>query len=268
MTTRMASIGLVLGLAAAAVALNSSRAMAVEDPTTRARPLNIEQAPLPDPTPPDPPPPEPIAPAERTFLTDGLYYGFALDIGASPNYATDADFDVGSDWIDSLAFETGYRIAVFRFEAQLGIQTIHVSSLKLGPASPFPADDYAGSLTSSRLMANLYIEFPIALFGSVRPYAGWGRGVSAVHARYTPEDCYFGVCSPAGDDIVDDGDVVLAEQYMAGLTVASAAANLEYYFGYRRFETDDLKFRTVDNLVFHQDGLESHTVFIGVRLSI
>ena len=256
MASKFVSIALALGLAAAAFPLVPPRALAVEAQIMREAPPEAQPM----------PPPEPIQPAAPAFLPDGFYYGFALEAGVAPNFATDADFEVGADWVHSFGFQAGFRVGIFRFETEPGIQSIQVGSLKLGAASPFPADDYAGNLASGSLMANLYIESPVALFGRMRPYAGWGLGFSAVHAQYTPEDCYFGVCSLEGDDIVSDSDFVKSRQFMAGLTIASDAPDLEYYLGYRRFETEDLEFRTAGNVDFVQDGLESHTFFIGVRL--
>lgn len=251
---------LTLGLAVSP--LSVSRAQAAGDRAEPDMPPEVEQYP-----PHEPQPPAPVQPGQTTLPSDGFYFGFAFGVGVAPNFSTDTDFEVGSSWASGIGFEAGFRLGIFRLGAELGIQNIEVSGLKLGPTSPFLPDDYAGSLSSAGVMANLYVESPFALFGSVRPYVGWGRGFVAAHARYTPQDCLFGVCSPSGGDVVSDSDTVRSRQFMAGLTIASDKPGTEYYVGYRRFETDHLKFRTEGNVDFVQDGLESHTVFIGVRFS-
>lgn len=263
MTSKFGPATLALGMAIASIAQSPTRVLAAHDPAGQEESPEGERTPTVE-----PPAPEPIRPSAPTFLPDGFYYGFALEGGGASNFATDADFEVGADWVQSLDLDAGFRLGAFRFEAGLGIQNIQVSSLKLGVASPFPVDDYAGSLASGILMANIYIESPVALFGTVRPYVGWGRGFSAVHARYTPEDCYFGTCSPSGDDIVRDGDLVKSRQFMGGLTIGSDASDAEYYLGYRLFETEDLEFRTVGNVDFVQDGLETLTLLIGARFKL
>lgn len=260
MRSKFLFAALTLGLAFCPLCV--SRAQTAGDGTGPDEPPDVEHYP-----PHEPLPPAPVQPGQSARPPDGFYYGFTLGVGVAANFPTDADFEVGSAWADNIGFEAGFRLGIFRLGAELGIKSIEVSGLELGPTSPFPPDDYAGSLASASVMANLYVESPFALFGSVRPYAGWGLGFVAAHAQYTPQDCLFGVCSPSGGNVVSDTDSVRSRQFMAGVTIASEMPGAEYYVGYRRFETDNLEFSTEGNVDFIQDGIESHTVFIGVRFS-
>ncbi len=218
-----------------------------------------------------PPPPSaeepapPVQPPAPAFLPAGIYFTAAGHLGVAPNFATDLDFEVGADVVEAFDFAAGYRASILRLEAAFGFQNVAVSSLKLGPASPFPVDDYAGGVFTADMMANVYLEAPFALFGRVRPYVGAGHGYSWVSARYTPQDCYLGVCSPDGSDVVSASDFVRSRQLMAGVTIASDTPNTEIVLGYRHFESRDLKLRTEGGLFFTQDGVETFSLFFGAR---
>ena len=258
MASKSASTALALGLAVTAFLL-PPHALAVHDTGTG------EGSPAPQGPPTEQPPPERMSPPEPAFLPNGVYYGFDFEIGVAPNFSTDADFEVGADIVTGGEFVAGYHASFVRLEAAIGIQNIQVSSLKLGGGSPFPVDNYAGGILTGNLMANLYIESPIALFGRARPYVGVGHGFSVVHAQYTQEDCFAGVCA-AGNSVVNDSDLARSRQIMAGMTFSSAAPGTEYFFGYRMFETADLEFRTTGNVDFAQQGVRSQTLFIGARI--
>lgn len=263
MTSKSVSITLALGLAAITLGVAPPHALAAHDTgVEEGPPPEVPQIPPID----QPPPPVRIEPTKPGFVSGGFYYSFLLEAGVAPNFDTDANFEVGADWVDGIGMAAGYRAGPVRLEAELGIRDAQVSSLNLGVGNPFPDDNFGGTILSGNMMANLYIESPVALFGRVRPYVGWGHGFSAVNARYTQATCWFAVCELDGYDVVNDWDRARARQFMAGMTISSASPGTEIFVAYRYFETEDLEFTTLNDVDFIQDGMETYTLMIGARI--
>lgn len=219
------------------------------------------------------PPPEP-PPHDTTTVSSPApdwqaepYYLIGFDMGGAANSRTDADFkaDLGVQLGLDLGF--GYRIGFISVEGEAYTRSIGVSSLDLGPAPPFPIDDYRGGVWTSGLMGNLIVDLPVP--GTIRPYLGAGYGISRVSVRYGDSLCLI-ICGGVGssNDVVDDYDIVMARQVMAGLLVSDRSQNLEVLIGYRYFATDDLDFSTIGGTGFRQEGIRAHTFSVGIRIGV
>lgn len=245
----------ITGVIAAALAVSSvllapAVAMADHEPAPRTQPPQHEQPP--------PPPFEPL-PA----WSDGFYYLWNWDIGDSANPRTDGGFDVDLDWSLGTGFGFGYRLAgMVRLEAELHAQWFRAGSLDLGPSAPFVPLDYSGGIWAVGPMANIFIDLPP--WGNMRPYLGAGYGFSRVEAEYNESVCII-VCFSTENEVVDDWDFAEAWQVQAGIAFSNGVSNSETYIGYRYFETDDLELRTVSGTPFVQEGIQSHTLSIGIR---
>ncbi|UCH73353.1 MAG: outer membrane beta-barrel protein, partial [Rhodospirillales bacterium] len=180
--------------------------------------------------------------------SDGLYFLWNWELGDASNPATDGGFNVDIEGSLGTGFGFGYRLAgMLRIEGEFHAQYYNVGSLDLGPAAPFPALDYSGGLWSVGTMVNLIVDLPLG--GNARPYLGAGYGLSRVTAEYNESVCVI-LCVSTDNEVVDDWDFAEAWQAMAGIAFWNGAANSELYFGYRYFETDDLKFRTLSGTPF------------------
>jgi opacity protein-like surface antigen len=91
-----------------------------------------------------------------------------------------------------------------------------------------------------------------------------GGGLARVSADYNESVCYI-FCFSTQNEIVDDWDKVNAWQGMLGVSFASASPNMEWYIGYRYYETEDLDFRTLSGVPFRQEGLQDHAFMFGFR---
>jgi opacity protein-like surface antigen len=201
-------------------------------------------------------------PGAKEAWDDGFYYALDFTLGDSANPNTDAGFSVDLDWSSSAGFGVGYRLGPLRLEGQLLTQFYRVGSLDLTGGSPFPLADYSGGIRTLNGMANLYIDLPAA--GKMRPYIGAGYGLARVSADYNESVCYI-FCFSTQNEIVDDWDKVNAWQGMLGVSFASASPNMEWYIGYRYYETEDLDFRTLSGVPFRQEGLQDHAFMFGFR---
>jgi opacity protein-like surface antigen len=207
---------------------------------------------------PAPPPFEP-----RPTWPDGFYYLWNFDLGDAANPSTDADFDVDIDWSIGTGLGVGFRFArMLRLEGEIHANWFRVGSLDLGPAAPFPTADYSGGIWAVGAMANLVVDLPA--WGTARPYLGAGYGFSRVAADYNESVCIV-FCWSTENEVVDDWDFAEAWQAMAGIAFTNGVANSETYIGYRYFETDDLELRTVSGVPFIQEGIQNHTLSIGIR---
>ncbi len=250
---RPVKLGSVFGvLAATSILLAPAVVMADHEPAPPpAEPPQHEPAPT-------PPPFEPL-PA----WSDRFYLMWNWELGDSANPMTDANFGVDLDWSLGTGFGFGYRLAgMLRLEGELHAQWFRVGSLDLEPGAPFVPRDYAGEMWAIGAMANLFVDLPA--WGDARPYLGAGYGVSRVEAEYNESICII-FCFSTENTVVDDWDLAEAWQAMAGIAFWKQASNSELYFGYRYFETDDLQLRTVSGTPFVQEGIQSHTLSIGIR---
>jgi opacity protein-like surface antigen len=205
--------------------------------------------------------PAPIEPLPA--WSDGLYFLWNWDLGDSANPTTDADFSVDTEGSLGTGFGFGYRLAgMLRLEGEFHAQWFRVGSLDLGPGAPIVPFDYSGGLQATGLMANLFVDLPA--WRTVRPYLGAGYGFSRVDAEYNESICIV-ICFSTDNKVVDDWDLAEAWQAQAGIAFTTREANSEIYIGYRYFETDDLKLQTLSGTPFTQEGIQSHTLSVGVR---
>lgn len=197
--------------------------------------------------------------------SDGAYFVMALDAGTAANIDTDADFGADTDWQFGMAFGAGYRLGIVRLEAELYSRDLNVGSLDLAASPPFPLADYNGTVWTSGLMANVYVELPTK--GSARPYLGVGYGLSRVEVNYNQSICFI-FCFATDNVVLEDYDIVRARQLLFGASFPARTGDMEYYVGYRYFETDDLDLTTEAGFPYVQDGVRSHTVSAGVRFPL
>ena len=196
---------------------------------------------------------------------EGLYYLLDFSIGDSKNPNTSADFGVDLDWSTGFGLGIGYRVNMLRVEGEFSSQFYRVGSLDLGVAPPFPAADYAGGMHAQNAMANIFIDLPAA--GQMRPYLGIGAGFAWVSAEYNESVCII-FCFSTTNQVVDDWDRVSARQAMLGASFAGDSSNLEWFVGYRYYETDDLNYRTSGGTAFVQDGIKDHSIMGGFRFLV
>jgi opacity protein-like surface antigen len=234
-------------LAVSAVLLASPPVFADHEPTTQS-----QQGPTP-------------LPGAPEAWDDGFYYMLDFTLGDSKNPNTDAGFSVDLDWSTSVGFGVGYRLGPVRLEGQLLTQYYRAGSLDLTGASPFPPADYSGGMRTLNGMANLYVDLPAA--GKARPYIGAGYGIARVSADYNESVCYI-FCFSTKNEVVDDWDKVRAWQGMLGVSFASASPAMEWYIGYRYYETEDLNYHTLSGVPFTQEGLKDHAFMFGFRFLV
>lgn len=202
-------------------------------------------------------------PGAQEHWGNGFYYLLDFDMGDSANPVTDADFGVDLDWSLGVGLGVGYRLAgMVRLEGEFHSNYFRAGSLDLGPAAPFPTFDYSGGVTAQGVMANLIFDLPA--WGTARPYIGGGYGFSRVSADYNESVCYI-ICFSTKNEIVDDWDFAEAWQVMVGISFSNWSSSSETFVGYRYFETDDLDFRTLSGTPFIQEGIENHSLTIGMR---
>ena len=207
--------------------------------------------------------PAPAPFQQRPAWPDGFYYLLDFDIGDSANPDTDQDFSVDLDWSLGTGLGVGYRLAgMLRLEGELHANYFRAGSLDLGPAAPFPVQDYAGGMWAVGAMANLVVDLPA--WENARPYLGAGYGFSRVAADYNESVCIL-YCFSTENEVVDDWDFAEAWQAMAGISFSNGSPNSETFVGYRYFKTDDLEFRTNSGTPFMQEGIQNHTLSIGIR---
>ena len=221
-----------------------------------------------EPAPQTAPPPQQHEPAPAPFeplpaWSDGWYYLWNWELGDASNPATDGGFNVDIEGSLGTGFGFGYRLAgMLRLEGEFHAQWFNVGSIDLGPGAPFVPLDYSGGISAFGAMANFFVDLPA--WGRARPYLGAGYGFSRVEAEYNESVCII-VCFSTDNKVVDDWDLAEAWQAQAGIAFTNAASNSETYIGYRYFETEDLKLRTVSGTPFVQEGIQSHTLSIGIR---
>lgn len=195
----------------------------------------------------------------------GFYYLLDFSLGDAENPDTDADFSVDLDWSTSFGMGFGYRAGLVRLEGEFNTHFYRVGSLDLGPSSPFPPADYAGGLHVANLMANLYMDFPTA--GAMRPFVGAGYGVAWVEAEYNESVCFI-YCFSTNNAVVDKSDRTHAWQAMAGATFRRPESDVEWFLGYRYYETGDLDFITESGVPFRQDRIQDHALLAGFRFFV
>ncbi|MEE9194739.1 MAG: outer membrane beta-barrel protein [Alphaproteobacteria bacterium] len=245
---KLAAIACVL--AVSLILLAPLPASAVHDP-----------APAPEPVPGSAPASAPVS-VERPAWSNGAYFTMEVNFGDAVNPSTDADFEVDLDWSAGLGMSGGYRLGPVRLEGEIATTWYRVGSLDLGAGAPFAKADYSGGVSAERLMANVYLEYPSAT--NVRPYLGAGYGVARVFAAYNESVCYI-FCFSTKNEVVDDWTQVSAWQFMVGASFRNEQEASEWFIGYRYFGTEDLDFRAIGGPAFIQDGLQSHSLNIGIR---
>ncbi len=220
-----------------------------------------DPAPPPEPVPGTAPAPAPAASAKPPW-SNGGYFSLDLNLGDAIDPSTDANFDVDLDWLLGIGLAGGYRLGPVRFEGEISATYFRAGSLDLRAGSPFAKADYAGGVSAERLMANIYFEVPSA--GKVRPYVGAGYGVARVFAAYNESYCFI-FCFSSKNEVVDDWTQVSAWQFMLGASFRQPREASEWYIGYRYFGTEDLDFRARGGPAFIQDGLQAHSLNLGIR---
>lgn len=210
------------------------------------------------------PAPAPLPGAQQPW-NDGFYFLLDFSIGDTKNPGTDADFGVDLDWSTGFGLGFGYRLGPVRLEAEFSDHFYRVGSLDLGPAAPFPTADYAGGMEAANGLANVLVDLPLT--GRMRPYLGAGMGIARVDANYNESVCII-YCFSTSNEVVNDWDRVLAWQAMGGLSFSRGSGDVEWFIGYRYYETQDLNLRTLSGVAFNQDGLKDHSVMAGFRFLI
>ncbi len=176
----------------------------------------------------------------------GPYVSGAI-IGTSPEESgftganvgdLDLDLGLGGLLAAGMQFESG-----FRFEGEL--------SYRHNGASTFNNAATGGSLSSLAGMGNLIWEYDNS--SGIYPYIGAGIGLAYVSA--------FDV--NVGAQNVDDSDVALAYQGIAGLAFA-VTPNLSLTAEYRYFFTEDADFRNSANADV-QASYANHSALLGLR---
>ncbi|MEW5727795.1 MAG: outer membrane beta-barrel protein [Pseudomonadota bacterium] len=167
----------------------------------------------------------PLAVANGPYLAGSLGYLAAEDADISPGG------DIGRDdgYATHLAF--GHKYGRFRGEAELG--------WKLTDASP------GGDVAAASLMANGYWD--IRTGTRFVPYLGGGLGLAWVDV----------------DGALDDDDMVLAWQLMAGVSY-TMTERMDVYGGYRFFDVADADLE-VGPARLELEDLRSHIIEVGVR---
>lgn len=107
-----------------------------------------------------------------------------------------------------------------------------------------------GTFRTTAGMLNAYFDVPMVV---IHPFVGAGIGIASVNAN----DIEIG-----GSPVVDDSDLVLAYQLRAGLAF-TALPLVDIILGYRYFRTQDLSMGNNVDI----DGLEAHSIELGVRVS-
>ncbi len=243
--TRFSTFGAIAaGLAAASILVAPATAIAEHESEPQNQPAPAPFEPLP-------------------AWSDGWYYLWNWELGDASNPGTDGGFNVDIEGSLGTGFGFGYRLAgMLRLEGEFHAQWFNVGSLDLGPGAPFGPLDYSGGIWTFGAMANVFVDLPA--WGRARPYLGAGYGVSRVEAEYNESICII-FCFSTDNKVVDDWDLAESWQVQAGIAFWNAASNSETYIGYRYFETEDLKLRTVSGTPFIQEGIQSHTLTVGIR---
>ena len=226
-----------------------------------ALPAFAEHEPKPQP---DPAPER--APNSQGYITatrpGTLYFLLDFSLGYTKDAQTDADFDVSLTWTTAMGLGVGYRAGPVRLEGAWTHHFFRVEDLEVGLSAPFADGNYAGGVTADALMASVYFDIPTG--GRAKPYLGAGYGIATVEANYNEAVCFF-YCFSTENDVVDDWDNVAAWQAMAGVSFPTSSSTIEWFIGYRYFETDDATLKTTNGTAFTQDGLKSHSVNGGFR---
>lgn len=201
------------------------------------------------------------------LLCFGLWFsGAALAAGGTyvsvfvgPSWLNPLEENFVADLTTEVGFQTGVAIgtkvgsvegADIRLELEAAYRKNETRKFedRFGPGQDLDVD---GDIQACSLMVNSYVDFVNTT--SVTPYLGVGLGVARV-------DYHFDIL---GTNSLDDQDVVLAYQWMAGLNFA-LTEQLSLDTEYRYFETDDPQVRDQ----FGNKGdveYDAHSAKIGLR---
>lgn len=198
-----------------------------------------------------------IASAEKYFSIFGGYTD-----------ADNLDFQVAPGTVSS-EFDSGYGFGLavgkrlgdpgasnrWRLEGELAYRSNDIKSHKLDGAD---LEGAFGEITSRSLMVNALIDFNAQ--SSFSPYIGAGLGFADVSADG------FGVS--AIQDVLDDGETVLAYQLIAGAGY-DVSPNTELFLEYRYFATDDPSVTTsvATGAVETDLSYKTNNVFLGARFN-
>jgi OOP family OmpA-OmpF porin len=156
--------------------------------------------------------------------------GYYVTGGAGLNFLEDADtagtsyeYDAGGLGLGALGYKFGNG---FRLEGELAYRASGVSGTQRGGAS--------GEANAASLMANAFYDLNTGT--KFTPYIGAGLGGALV--------TFDNVTIPGGANRIDDSDLALAYQAMAGVGY-QLDRNLKLDLGYRYFATETPRFQTV-----------------------
>lgn len=174
-----------------------------------------------------------------------------LGLGVLGQYQSDRD--VSGAAVGSLDMQLGFGgngVAGYQFDN--GIRIEGELAYRRNSADQFNNVNSDGALHSFALMSNLIWEYDNA--SGIYPYLGAGVG----GARVSANDF-----SNLGGAALDDSDVVLAYQGLAGVAFA-LNPSLSLIAEYKYFRTSDLEFRNANNARVTMN-YATHTAVVGLR---
>lgn len=179
-----------------------------------------------------------------TELGAGAAFQSETDISQSGFQAT-SDFDTG--FIISGA--VGKQFQSLRGEGELLYLTNDFDSISIAGLGSAPLD---GDVSTFAGMVNVYYDFDTGTMW--RPFVGAGLGYANVSVD----------ASIIGIPLADDDDSVFAYQFKAGVAYQYNPTT-DFLINYRFLGTDDLDLSDSTGLPFSVDGVENHSVQVGVR---
>ncbi len=156
-----------------------------------------------------------------------------------------SDFDRGV----AVSGAVGMREGRLRFEGELMWSGANVQKIK----NLSTITGGHGSVSSTSLMANLYLDFP-GLTSSITPYVGGGVGYSRVR---------FAHVGVKNARFTNDSDGVFSFQAKAGIAY-HFNERTDLTLQYRLFGTQTPEMRTAGGVDFESDGLLNHHAEVGV----
>ena len=199
----------------------------------------------------------------------GFYWSLDFSIGSASDAEAPGVYtaDLGMEFGTRLGI--GYAFDRLRAELQIGYEGFSLNGLEPAPGSPWAGADWIeGGLTGPVMMANLFLD--IGAPGGARPFLGAGLGFASLEARYQSNLYCFLIClgSDGGESVVNGSDTVAAWQGMAGISFPLGAGGGDWFLGYRYFGTDELGLNMVGVGPVIQEGVQSHSVMLGIRVRI
>jgi opacity protein-like surface antigen len=155
------------------------------------------------------------------------------------------DYDTGFIVSGSL----GRQSEIIRLEAELVyFQNDYDSISVLGLSAPLDGDlSFVGGLV------NIFYDFETG--GPWRPFIGAGAG----YAQVSINDA-----STVGIPFADDGDSAFAYQFKLGVSYQYSATT-DFLISYRYLGSEELEFTDAFGFPFSSDGVQSHSLEVGLR---